>query len=126
MPLPIPDMSVSGNSATGPSLTGENVRYESGENTAGSVTLNIYDASGNLVYSVEINLNQSTKVKETPAPSVRLYPNPAVDDIHLQLGESVYRDVRVEIYNTARAETDQPGVHRCLSNVGDKFIRIDP
>jgi len=116
-------------------LTGESVRYTSGENTAGSVTLNVYDASGNLVYSEEIALNQPTEVKEAQTPSARLYPNPAVDEIHIQLDGSDYNDVRVEIYNSvgqkliSKAFTGIPGSSEVTMSVltleqGVYFARI--
>lgn len=116
-------------------LTGESVRYASGENAAGSVTLNVYDASGNLVYSEEIALNQPTEVKEAQTPSARLYPNPAVDEIHIQLDGSDYNDVRVEIYNSvgqkliSKAFTGIPGSSEVTMSVltleqGVYFARI--
>lgn len=81
-------------------LTGENVKYSEGANAPGSVTLNVLDASGNLVYTSEIALNQATAVKESKTPVLKLFPNPVEDEIHLVLGESVRGAVQVEIYNT--------------------------
>jgi PKD repeat protein len=81
-------------------LTGESVKYPNAGNTSESVTLTVLDPSGNLVYSEEIALNQATRVKEPMVPSLKLYPNPAVDDIHIQLGESIYSNVQVDIYNS--------------------------
>jgi hypothetical protein len=76
------------------------VKYPNAGNTSESVTLTVLDPSGNLVYSEEIALNQATRVKEPMVPSLKLYPNPAVDDIHIQLGESIYSNVQVDIYNS--------------------------
>ncbi|MFH0758458.1 MAG: PKD domain-containing protein [Bacteroidota bacterium] len=81
-------------------LTGESVRYAFAESTSSSVTLNVFDAPGNLVYSVEIALNQSTELPEAEVQAVALYPNPATDEIHLQLGETVYRNLQVEVCNS--------------------------
>ena len=71
-----------------------------GEYPPGSVTLNVLDSLDNVVYTSEIALNQATIVKEYGAPSVKLFPNPAVDEIHLVLGESLQGSVEVEIYNS--------------------------
>ncbi len=81
-------------------LTGYNVKYSMGNDTPGSVTLNVLDGSGNVVYTSLIALNQATSVKESKAPSVKIYPNPAVDEIHLMLGKSFQGSVQVEIYNS--------------------------
>jgi hypothetical protein len=81
-------------------LTGNNVRYSIGDYPPGSVTLNVLDGLENVVYTSEIALNQATTVKEDKTPSVKLYPNPAVDEIHLVLGESLNGRVEVEIYNS--------------------------
>jgi len=84
----------------GTTLTGESVNYALAGSTANSVTLNVLDGLGNLVYSVEIFLNQSTRVTETKLPSVKLYPNPAVHEIHIDVGESAHGNVQVDIYNS--------------------------
>jgi hypothetical protein len=81
-------------------MTGENVKYSFDGSYDKSVTLNVLDASGNVVYSEEIALNQATSVKDTKAPSLKLYPNPAVDNIYIQLSEMANRQVQVEIYNS--------------------------
>ncbi|MFO7670112.1 MAG: PKD domain-containing protein [Bacteroidales bacterium] len=80
-------------------LTGYNVSYTMG-NEPGSVTLNVLDRSGEVVYTSVIALNQATNVKESKAPSMKIYPNPAVDVIHLLPGESLQGSVQVEIYNS--------------------------
>jgi hypothetical protein len=79
-------------------LTGEAVKFSAGPDSPGSVTLNVHDLSGNLVYNEVIALKQSTTVEEHEVPSARLFPNPAVDEIHIALGEAVQGDLQVEIF----------------------------
>ncbi|MFH0758472.1 MAG: PKD domain-containing protein [Bacteroidota bacterium] len=81
-------------------LTGDNVNYAFTGNTFNSVTLNVLDASGNVVYSEEIALQSSTRIPETKGSSLKLYPNPAADEIHIAPGETLHRNVQVDIYNS--------------------------
>ncbi|RPI41559.1 MAG: T9SS C-terminal target domain-containing protein, partial [Bacteroidetes bacterium] len=81
-------------------LSGSNVKYDPAGMGSETVTLTVLDGSGNQVYMVDINLNESTGLPEKDVPAISLYPNPATDVIHLQLGTSVYRDIRVEVYNS--------------------------
>jgi hypothetical protein len=90
----------------GTTISGENVKYAFDGSLGKSVTLNVLDASGNVVYSEEIALNQATKVKETKANSVKLYPNPATDNIFLQFSKPVNEIVQVEIYNSLGQKQD--------------------
>ena len=59
------------------------------ENT--SVELKVYDMSGNLVHSEEIDIsNNATTLNEPVVPYIRLYPNPASDYLYLDLKENSY------------------------------------
>jgi hypothetical protein len=79
-------------------LTGEAVKFSAGPDSPGSVTLNVKDLSGNLVYNEVIALKQSTAIEEHEVPFARLFPNPAVDEIHIALGEAVQGELQVEIF----------------------------
>jgi hypothetical protein len=84
----------------GTTMNGENVKYAFDGSYDKSVTLNVLDASGNVVYSEQITLNQATAVKETKVSEVRLYPNPVVDELRIQLNGKTSRTLDVEIYNS--------------------------
>jgi hypothetical protein len=81
-------------------MTGENVRYTTDGNFDKTVTLNVLDGSGNVVFSEEIALNQAVRVNETKISPAKLYPNPAIDDIHIQFNVGAKGSVQVEVYNS--------------------------
>ncbi len=84
----------------GTTMTGENVNYNFDASTEKSVTLNVLDVSGNLVYTEEIALNRNTSVKNTKTTEVKLYPNPAIDEITIQFGSAGNAHIQVDIFNS--------------------------
>jgi len=84
----------------GTTMTGENVKYGFEGNTEKYVTLNVLDQSGNLVYTEQIALNQSTAVKDSKVLVVNLFPNPVSDELHFQFSGKANKNLIVEIYNS--------------------------
>lgn len=81
-------------------LTGENVNYDFDGMDEKSVTLNVLDKEGNLVYSEQITLNQATAIKNPETIEANVFPNPVANDLHIRLNKNYDGAFVVEVFNS--------------------------
>lgn len=75
----------------GTQLQGNDVTHTMLINDDNSVSLEVYDENGNLVYSEEIEIsNTATHSTKLAVPDTRIYPNPVSDRLHIELGGFSY------------------------------------